>query len=319
VARPVEHRPYPKISNRRADTALRGGTWVATEKVHGAHLVVATDGRTVRIGNRRRWLEEADAFFGWQLLRAELGVAAQALFRELGVRGIVRLHGELFGGRYPHESVPPMPGATPVQTGIWYAPEVRFALFDIVVEPAEREEGEFLAHSEVQSLGAAHGLFIVPVLGRGPRSDVERLPLRFASHVPMLLGLPRLDGNMAEGLVLKPDARMPPSMRFVTKVKLPEFDDARFDESTPWNRNAPLDLEALRALASRMINGPRLDSARSKVGPARTALVDEVVLDVLADLDAAFPLAYRSLSPAEEDLLRAHVVAAVVLLDVERR
>jgi hypothetical protein len=45
---------------------------------------------------------------------------------------------------------------------------------------------------------------------------------------------------------------------------------------------------ALRQLARAMVNGPRLASARSKVGPsARDELLDEVILDVMVDLSAA--------------------------------
>jgi Rnl2 family RNA ligase len=311
----VDHRPYPKIPARHDGSApAPGGVWVATEKVHGAQLVVGTDGQSVRIGKRKAWLNDGEPFFGWQLLRADLEAAARAVHRSVGARGVVRLYGELFGGGYPHPSVTPLPGASPVQTGIWYAPDIRFVLFDVVVEPGEGALDEFLSHAEVESVGAAHGLMVVPLLGRGPRGSLEQLPVRFATHVPARLGLPPLADNMAEGVVLKPDARASVATRFVIKRKIQEFDEARFDESMPWNPDATLDLASLQTLASPLVNVPRLDSARSKVGTVAANVLDEIVLDVLVDLEGAFPAAFRALTPNDEASLRAHVARLAALL-----
>ena len=157
-----------------------------------------------------------------------------APYATVGAPGIVRLYGELFGGAYPHPSVIRVPGASPVQTGIWYAPDIRFVLFDIIIGSDAGEADEFLSHAEVETLGAAHSLLVVPLLGRGQRQALEGLPVRFPTRIPACLGLPSLPDNMAEGLVMKPDARALATARFVVKRKIQEFDEARFDESTPW-------------------------------------------------------------------------------------
>jgi len=304
----VEHLPYPKIPTRTDGAAQApGGTWVATEKVHGAQVVVATDGRVVRVGKRKAWLESDDAFFGWQLLRAELEAAARSAFAAHADARVVRLYGELFGGGYPHPEVAASPGTSPVQTGIWYAPDVRFVLFDVLVE-APSAEPMFLAHTEVEQLAAAVGLPVVPLLGRGPRAALERLPVHFPSRVPALLGLPPLAGNIAEGFVLKPDARATPSARYVVKHKIPELDEGRFDESAPWNPDAALSLAALQDIAARLVNPARMASARSKVGTDPVAIAEEVLLDVLVDLEAAFPAAFRGLTPEADEALRALVL-----------
>jgi hypothetical protein len=111
-----------------------GGTWVALEKVHGAQLVLGVQGGQVHFGKRKAWLSDEDPFFGWQLLRAKLGSAAPRVARAVGAEGdAVYLYGELFGGHYPHPNVPAVPGMVPVQTGIWYAPELHRAPFDILL------------------------------------------------------------------------------------------------------------------------------------------------------------------------------------------
>lgn len=55
---------------------------------------------------------------------------------------------------------------------------------------------------------------------------------------------------MAEGFVLKPDARVHIDDRYATKWKIPEFDDARFDESLPFDAQAAIDAGELTRLAA---------------------------------------------------------------------
>jgi Rnl2 family RNA ligase len=302
----MDHLAYPKIPVRPDSAQLRpGGTWVATEKLHGAQLVVGCDGRIVRVGKRKAWLED-EPFFGWQLLRVELEVAARAVQQTLG--GVVRLYGELFGGAYPHPDVAARPGVSAVQTGIWYSPDVHFALFDVLVQ------GEFLGHSEVEALAAATGLRCAPLVGRGPYALVDALPVRAPTRVPAWFGLPTIANNVAEGLVLKPDTRAAPEDRFVLKRKIAEFDDARFDEALPFKSTVALSLDELGAHAARLVNAARVASARSKVGTSLEAVLTELVLDVLIDLEAAFPAAWASLGTEGEERLREMVQAQATTL-----
>lgn len=298
---PMDHRPYPRIQGSLPN--LAASRWIATEKVHGANLVVATDGRDVRVGKRKAWLRDDDAFFGWQLLRPSLARAAVTLWRALGAPRVLRLHGELYGGAYPHGDVAPVPGNTPVQTGIWYSPDVRFSLFDVQVD--ERDGGVFIAHHALEALAAEHCIEAVPVLGRGTRGELDALPVRFATRVPALHGLPPIAGNVAEGYVLKADAQMASATRPAVKRKIAEFDEGRFDDGAAWDPDVALSLDALLTRAASLMNAARVAIARSKVGTDATAVCDEAALDALVDLDAAFPRAMSALDEAELDALRA--------------
>ncbi|MEN0067031.1 MAG: RNA ligase, partial [Myxococcota bacterium] len=63
----MHFRAFPKLPRSPdAAGATVGGPWVATEKVHGAQLVVAVARGTVRFGKRKAWLEDDDGFFGWR-------------------------------------------------------------------------------------------------------------------------------------------------------------------------------------------------------------------------------------------------------------
>jgi len=303
----MEHRAFPKIPTTLDDVG-GGSRWVATEKIHGAQLVVATDGEVVRLGKRKAWLAPDEPFFGWQLLRHELEAKARALHAALGRGGELHLYGELFGGSYPHFGVAALPGLCAVQTGIWYAPGLAWAVFDALVVGEGSAPG-FLAHAELERLARVAGLLLPPLLGRGTRVELTRLPVRYPSRMPACLGLPELPGNVAEGYVLKPDAELPAAARPVVKHKIPEFTDDRFDDSHPFDPDAHLAMPELLRLAAAMVGPTRIASARSKVGSSAAEVVDEVVLDVWIDLESLLPRRMASLTEAETGELRRGLTA----------
>ena len=304
----LPHRPFPKIPRALADGPMVGGPWVATEKVHGAQLVVGCDGERVRVGKRKAWLAEDEPFFGWQLLRARLDHGIRAIHAALG-GGAVYVYGELFGGAYPHPEVDALPGLEPVQTGIWYAPSLHFAAFALVELPVGEGESEIASHTQLETLAAEAGLATVPVLARGTRQELTRLPVCYATTVPEQLGLPPIADNVAEGFVMCPDARMAADARPVVKHKIPEFDEARFDQSVPFDQGVHLSVDELLAWAGQMCNPMRVASARSKVGAKAEAIIDEVVLDVWVDLEDLFPRRMTLLTEDDERGLREGLLA----------
>jgi Rnl2 family RNA ligase len=314
----MRFRPYAKMpaSGEQREQSTLGGSWVALEKIHGAQLVVAVQGTQVLFGKRKTWLTEEEPFFGWQLLRVQLGTAAREMARALGQEGsTLYLYGELFGGHYPHAEVPAVPGMSPVQTGIWYAPDLRWSPFDILVARSEEDEGEFLAHGEVEAAAHQAGLITPPVIKRGTRLEVSAVPTQRPTRVPALLGLPPLEGNVAEGVVIKSEQRAAPSQRVSFKRKIEEFNEGRFDESAAWDPQQRLSLDELVLWAERLVNPARIASALSKWGRSEAAQVlDEVVLDVRVDLELAFPLAYRALDTSQEEHLSARISACAVPL-----
>ena len=302
----IEHRAFPKIE--RVAIGAPGGEWVATEKVHGAQLVVATDGREIAIGKRRAWLAPEDAFFGWQVVRPLLEQGARAMHARLQGPATLWLYGELVGGGYPHPAVASVPGLVPVQTGIWYAPDLHFATFDAVVAPAAGEE-YFLGWDELTRLSAESGLETAPLLARGSRGELDSTPVRFETRVPVRYGLPPIANNYAEGYVLKTSSECRVDERPVLKRKIPEFEEDRFDESRAIKPHRHLALGEVVKLGQMMVNAPRIASARSKVGIGRDAVIQEVVLDVLVDLARMFPRRLDSLASDEEAELVASIAA----------
>ncbi len=309
----VLHRPYPKISRASAELALGDSRWVATEKIHGAQFVVATDGESVAFGKRKAWLAPDEPFFGWQALRNELDVAVRELHAALERACTIYVYGELFGGHYPDGTTPALPGSSAVQTGIWYAPTLQYFAFDLLLvdDDDPKSEPRFIAHHRLEELTEPTELRTVPVLGRGSRSDLGRLPVRFETQVPALLGLAPLRGNVAEGLVLKPDVEVEAARRPIVKKKIPEFDELQFDESRPFDSTLHLTIAELVQWAERMVNPSRIASARSKVGESPEAIREEAMLDVWIDLESMFPRRLRGLGAEEEAELRSALAELV--------
>lgn len=291
------------------------GEWTAFEKVHGAQLVLGrTGGGEVRFGKRKVWLAEDEPFFGWQTLRQGLTEAVHELASRLslGHGHDLVVYAELHGGGYPHPDVPESAAFSPVQTGVWYGPDLRVAAFAILVAPSDAGDGELLAPSEMCRLvEGCPGLSPAPVVARRePHRRVAELPASRPPSTPGKEGLPPIEGNVAEGLVLWPDRPSSLAGLRAWKRKIPQMREEGFDLARPFDPHRHVPLAELRELASRMVGRVRLDSARSKTGDDRDLVLDEVVLDVLADLEAALPAAMGRLTPAELDLITARIRAA---------
>lgn len=304
----MEHFSYPKISDNFQEVASRF-QWTASEKIHGANTVIGTDGRTVRIGKRKQWLEETEPFFGWQILRSFLEQSALSIFSSLKDAEVLYLYGEIFGGEYPHRDVKNIQSITPVQTGIWYSPDIRFALFDLL--KVKNGEKIFLSFTEMEKLASEAGMLTVPKIASGSLNELQSLPVRYISKMPSILGLPAIQNNYAEGFVLKPDAELNVSARPILKVKIPEFQENRFDESTAFNKDAMPSLNELIHFIKLMINPARLASAKSKVGENPSAVIEETVLDVMIDLEKVFPLRMQSVNSEEEIKLKDAIIELI--------
>lgn len=308
----MRFRTYAKIPKTHGDDArIATGPWVALEKLHGAHFVVAVqgrDGRDVYFGKRKEWLDADTPFFGWQLIAEDLRARVRLMANAAGAPPVFVAYGELLGGAYPHPDVVPVPGLSAVQTGIWYAPDIHWVVFDVLVARADDDDGIFLAHGEVETLAQAHGFLVPPLIRRGRRSELESVPVRASTRFPALLGLPPIADNIAEGIILKPDLRLAPADRQIIKRKIPEFDDAKFDESAAWIPER-LSVDELLVWVERLVNPARMQSARSKVGAARTAILDEIVLDVAVDLELTFREAWEACGSEGQARLLDHARA----------
>jgi len=243
-ATPEDHRRLARVE------------WVATEKIHGANLSLLTDGVRVRAAKRKAILDPGDDFFAHRAILERLAPALRALFARVAAGeggvgdriGTLLVHGEIFGGGYPHPDVAPVGGVRPVQSGVWYTPGVEFLAFDLAVLPADPAasgpaDRTFVDHATAARLSSEEGVGFVEPLFVGSLTEALARPVEFETTIPARLGLPPLPDNPAEGIVVKPaaDVRIVDvagrPRRPVVKKKPASFDaDPRFHRARPWSR-----------------------------------------------------------------------------------
>lgn len=310
---------YDKIpgSSKRWDAGpdderrLQKVDWVVTEKVHGANFCFILSPGRIDCAKRKALLPPDEDFFGHRSILSDLRGPLRRLFVDFrGGASRLLVYGELFGGGYPHPDVSAVEGVQPVQTGVWYHPDVQFLAFDVVAEDAQGRR----AWWDFETLSYALGEATVPSLRPlfiGPYAEAREQPVVFPTTIPARYGLPPLDDNLAEGIVIKP--RRPVlvgGQRPTLKRKHPRFsEDARYTQAQKWApapvTAAPLDTLEY-AMLSRLTDA-RFASARSKLGPsaAPADLTAEISGDVLSDLRAEHGALLRGLSAEDRLLLEA--------------
>lgn len=292
--------------------------WSVSEKIHGANFSLVIDPERVGAAKRKAMLGDAEDFFGHGAVVRTLAAPARVLFDEIarevpGLRA-VQVVGELFGGRYPHPAVPPTPGAHPVQTGVWYCPEVRFLAFDLALSTDEGRR--YLDLDDAMARAGAAGVPWLPPLFRGSYQEAMDYPLGFDSTLPALLGLPPLGApNRAEGVVVRPVRSLEIETRRgrarpLLKRKIAEFaEDAREHQAAPPPAVASpgYALDLLEWELQGLLNPNRLAAARSKAGPeARPGELEALLLeDLEEELRGRHPALLDGLAPQDRELLEA--------------
>lgn len=183
-----------------------GLEWVVQEKVHGANTSFLCDGEEVKFAKRTSVLSEDDRFYDFQSLLEAYKPRVFSLFKRISEThpavSAISVFGEMFGGRYAHEGVPAVKGMTLIQKGVNYTPAHEFYGLDIYV--FEGEAGYYLAVDEVNSLFETMGFFYARTLMRGSLAECLKYPNAFQSKISQWLGLPDIDDNICEGVVIRP-------------------------------------------------------------------------------------------------------------------
>lgn len=180
--------------------------WVVQEKVHGANTSFLCDGEDVKFAKRTSVLSEDDKFYDFQSMLEAYKTRVLSLFRRICDThpsvSAISVFGEMFGGRYAHDGISAVKGITLIQKGVNYTPVHEFYGFDIYV--FEGETGYYLAVDEVNSLFEAEGFFYARTLMRGSLAECLKYPNAFQSKISQWLGLPDIDDNICEGVVIRP-------------------------------------------------------------------------------------------------------------------
>lgn len=175
--------------------------WIVQEKVHGANFSFHTDGEVVQMAKRSGFIAADEDFYNANQVLAKYKLKVLSLFEQLQENKNIQqlsIYGELYGGSYNHKEVERDPNATQVQKGIFYNPKNDFYAFDI------KCDGELMNVTEANSWFERLNFFYAKPLFQGSFEEALKYPNQFQTKIPMGLGLPEVDDNLCEGVVLKP-------------------------------------------------------------------------------------------------------------------
>ena len=217
---------YPSIENSYREKNLdwirtivpEDELWEVTEKLHGSNCYLFVNledgdehGFNIRVGKRKTFLKPDENFYGYSSWFNRDYQKFNRLFKEVqllyerhqeGVAGIA-IFGETFGGLYPHLDVSLNPHAQRVQKGVFYTPDNEFYAFDIAVYYQD-ETVDFLSMSIRNKLFEMNDIFYANPLFTGSLGACLAFNHIFQSHIPRQFGLPVIEENFAEGVVIKP-------------------------------------------------------------------------------------------------------------------
>jgi Rnl2 family RNA ligase len=272
----MEHIGYPSIENTYREEFIESvkaqgkdtGQWVVTEKVHGGQLALYYDGSELKASTRNAFLTPGMDFFNYEKVVEANVDKVKEIFRilaaERGDISLIVVYGELFGGDYPHPDVPKVKNAKRLQKGVFYHPDNLFYAFDI------RVNGRFLTVDEANRLFEAAGMFYAKPLLRGTFDECLKHPNKFPSKISQWLGLPPLEDNIAEGIVIKPvnPEFLQIGERVILKSKNEKFEERKAIKKRPKKQGGEITasgeqlLEELLAL----VTENRLQNVLSKQG-----------------------------------------------------
>lgn len=295
---------------------LDQGHWMPTEKVHGANFSLWTDGKIVRAAKRSGFLHEGEGFYGFEkVLERYKEPVLEAFARErkhkrARVQKELVFYGEIFGGRYPHPDVDSVKGVPTIQKGVWYTPDIDFYVFDVEKDGVLQEYFEAYAiagetgHDRVGRFALSVADDPDPItFEEALEFDVEN----FKSIIHTYYGLPEIEDNFAEGVVIKPEnpRHFGNGSRVILKKKHPKFSEKTKGDKVrlpaePLSDDANFIFHSLMEL----VNENRLRNVLSKLGKMGQkdfgVIMQNFTHDALEELFLDKKEAFKALSKNEQ-------------------
>ena len=322
----------------------RDADWVAMEKVHGAHFCImvrevgkSKDGQIrygVQAAKRTTMLDERERFMNFQEVLDEYRAQAISAFQYVQQHKLshgktlhqLSIHGELFGGVYPHRDVKRVESAVAIQKGLYYSNKNDFYAYDLF------DGYTYIDYDVCIEVFEHSKLLYAEPMHRGPLYKLIDLDNTFNTSIPeKIYNLPSLKDNIAEGFVFKPVKTMYFSngKRVIIKSKTDLFQEVDTSiEPSLWRKPkkgarreekvlSPAVDEVWSALCT-YITVQRLDNVGSKgyKGIERTApLIEDAMKDFLnCHNDVEIVKKYRRLSAEDAKQVKKLLAGACRLL-----
>lgn len=293
--------------------------FVVQEKVHGANASFICDGDRLQIAKRTEIIGDSSCFFNCHSLvcryRQHVVTLTEHLMRTYPEVKQVTVFGELFGGGYPHPDVMPDNSSRLVQKGIWYTPHNEFYAFDIYV--SDGQNGRYLPVTEANTLFERFEFFYAKTLFTGTLEQCLAYPNEFRSNIPQWLGLPPIEGNICEGVVIRPTEPLylRNGRRVIVKNKNERFSEKRHMKAMDSMTVSAEISEALQTLlheSAAYVNAQRLANVISHIGEVdipkeRGRLSGMLAKDALEDFLKEHGAAFAALEKTEQKTLKKHI------------
>jgi Rnl2 family RNA ligase len=293
---------------------------VVQEKVHGSNCCFVTDGKEVSFAKRTGLMELDEKFYDYEELFARYQERVILLYAKVKEKypdtESLLVYGEMFGGRYPHPDVKNDSRIICIQKGVFYCPNHEFYGFDIYVRGMENNR--YLSVHESNELFEESGFFYAKTLFEGTLDECLSYPNTFQSHIADWLGLPPIEDNICEGIVIRPveavffgnGSRLllkNKNSKFAEKKSVKKRQPALFVEPT-----YSKELTDLLLVAEEYVTENRMNNTISKIGevtfPKDTGrLIGLLSKDVLDDFLKENSGIYASLEKSEQKILNKHI------------
>ena len=206
--------------------------WHVTEKLHGSNFSLFYDGETLEAAKRSSFIKgkKIEDFFHSDIVIDEIGDKIIALASEVLTDNkdivTVAVCGELFGGSYPHKEVPNNNAVSRVQKDVFYSPNLHFYGFDIRLFTAD-DESTFMELNKAYALFEKHNIFYSTPLFSGTLKECLEYSNEFQTTIPARLGLPEIENNICEGVVISPNlpSFLPSGSRVILKNKNEKYSE----------------------------------------------------------------------------------------------
>ena len=312
---------YPDIENsyqegfigKAIEYGYKDVPYLVTEKIHGSNSQISYDvsSKEFSYGTRSHYLEEDEKFYNLQTvlepLQEKVARLADLIKLDIGKYGqrllSVTVFGEVFGGLYPHEAVEKDSKAIKVQKGVYYSPHNHWMAFDIGYMVDGSERMFFLSGDTFVNYCFATQIDTVPILAITENLEQAlNYPCDRNSVVFRKFGLPEIENNIMEGIVIRPDSMdvWLGQHRFILKKKNDKFKE----KSRAKKNESPVELPEVVKQAceeiSQYININRVNNVISHIGEVTAKDVGKVIMLTSQDVLNDYKKDYGTLNTLEK-------------------
>ncbi len=295
-------------------------SYVVQEKVHGANCCFITDGKEVHFAKRTGFMESGEKFYQYEELLIRYKDRMILLYSRIKEKypdtESILVYGEMFGGKYPHPDVKSDSQIMCIQKGVLYCPNHEFYGFDIYVRGTDNNR--YLSVHESNGLFEEGRFLYAKTLFEGTISECLSYPNTFQSYIAKWLGLPPIENNICEGVVIRPveavffrnGSRLllkNKNSKFAEKKSVKKRQPALFVEPT-----YSKELNDMLAITEEYVTENRLNNTVSKIGevvfPKDTGkLIGLLSKDILEDFLKEHSGIYASLEKSEQKILNRYI------------